>query len=72
MTTSQEWAERLAGFVPRDPFDGVQPLDRRQIDRKSQIARVVAVQGLSTSEAAEQVDGRIYEARQYLRRRAAR
>lgn len=72
MTTSQEWAERFSGFVPRDRFDAVQPMIGRPLDRKSQIERVIAVQGLSRAEAAEQVNGRLYEAREYLKRRSSR
>lgn len=42
------------------------------INRKTQIARVIAVQGLTPSEASEQINGRIYEAREYLKRRGQR
>ncbi len=42
-----------------------------KINRKAQIARVIAAQGLSVSEASEQVNGRLYEAREYLKRRRA-
>lgn len=42
------------------------------INRKAQIARVIAAQGLTVSEASEQVSGRIYEAREYIKRRASR
>lgn len=41
-----------------------------KINRKSQIDRVIAAQGLSVAEASEQVSGRIYEAREYLKLRA--
>lgn len=72
MTTSQEWANRLAGYVPRDAFDGVQPRTGRPLDRRTQIARVMTVQGITRDEAADQINTRIYEARQYLKRRAKR
>lgn len=36
---------------------------------KNQIDRVVAAQGLSRAAAAEQVAGRLYEARQYIKAR---
>jgi len=39
------------------------------INRKRQIDRVVSAQGLSRDDAADQVNTRIYEARQYLARR---
>lgn len=39
---------------------------------KNQIDRVVSAQGLSRADAADQVRGRIYEARQYLARRSGR
>lgn len=42
-----------------------------KINLKVQIDRVVAVQGLSRADAADQVNARIYEARQYLKRRGA-
>lgn len=42
------------------------------MNRQRHIDRVVSVQGLSRADAAEQLDGRIYEARQYLKRRAER
>lgn len=42
------------------------------INRKTQIARVIAVQGLTPSEASEQINGRIYEAREYLKCRGQR
>lgn len=42
------------------------------MDIRRQIDRVIAAQGLSRSEAAEQVQHRIYEAREYIKRRAAR
>lgn len=40
-----------------------------KINRKAQIDRVIAAQGLSRADAADQVNTRIYEARQYLKRR---
>lgn len=43
-----------------------------KINRKSQIDRVIAAQGLSSAEASEQVSGRIYEALEYLKQRATR
>lgn len=43
-----------------------------KINRKSQIDRVIAAQGLSVVEASEQVSGRIYEAREYIKQRAKR
>lgn len=43
-----------------------------KINRQSQIARVIAVQGLTPTEASEQVSGRIYDAIEYLKRRAQR
>ena len=43
-----------------------------KINRKAQIARVIAAQGLTREDAAEQVNGRIYEAREYLKRRGHR
>jgi hypothetical protein len=43
-----------------------------QIDMANQIDRVVAAQGLSRADAADQVRGRLYEARQYLKKRATR
>lgn len=43
-----------------------------RINRKTQIARVIAVQGLTVAEASEQVSGRIYEALEYLKRREQR
>jgi len=43
-----------------------------KINRKAQIDRVIAAQGLSREDAADQVNGRIYEAHQYLKARAAR
>lgn len=39
---------------------------------KNQIDRVVSAQGLSRTDASEQVWGRVYEARQYLIKRSAR
>jgi hypothetical protein len=42
------------------------------VNRKIQINRVIAVQGLSAGDAADQVNTRIYEAREYLKRRALR
>ena len=39
------------------------------MNNKNQIDRVVSAQGLSRADAAEQVRGRIYEARQYIQRR---
>lgn len=43
-----------------------------KINRKAQIDRVIAAQGLTVTEASEQVSGRIYEAREYLKRRGQR
>lgn len=43
-----------------------------KINRKAQIARVIAAQGLSVSEASEQVSGRVYEALKYLKCREQR
>lgn len=43
-----------------------------KINRKSQIDRVIAAQGLSAAEASEQVSGRIYEALEYIKQRAKR
>lgn len=37
-----------------------------------QIAKVIAAQGLNHEDAADQVRGRIYDARQYLKARAQR
>ena len=37
-----------------------------------QIEKVIAAQGLSKADAADQIRGRVYEARQYLKQRAAR
>lgn len=45
---------------------------KMKINRKAQIARVIAAQGLSVSEASEQVSGRVYEALKYLKRREQR
>ena len=42
------------------------------INRKTQIARVIAVQGLSRVDAADQVATRLYEARKYLKSRSNR
>lgn len=39
---------------------------------KNQIDRVVSAQGLSRADAADQVRGRVYDARQYLTGRAVR
>lgn len=38
----------------------------------NQIAKVQAAQGLSHADAADQVRGRVYEARQYLKAKAQR
>ena len=43
-----------------------------KINMKRQIVKVQAVQGLSTADAADQIRGRLYEARQYLKQRALR
>lgn len=45
---------------------------KMKINRKAQIARVIAAQGLLVSEASEQVSGRVYEALKYLKRREQR
>lgn len=42
------------------------------INRNRQIARVIAAQGLSRADAIDQINGRLYEARQYLKARAQR
>lgn len=62
----------LAGgvFIEDVGADERRPSDRTmKINRKSQIARVIAAQGLTPVEASEQVSGRIYEANEYLKRR---
>jgi hypothetical protein len=41
-------------------------------DRERQILRTMAAQGLSRDDAADQVRGRIYDAREYLKSRAQR
>lgn len=43
-----------------------------RINIKTQIDRVIAVQGLSRADAHDQVSARIYEARQYLKARGGR
>lgn len=43
-----------------------------QMNIKNQIDRVVSAQGLSRADAADQVRGRVYDARQYLTGRAVR
>ncbi len=43
-----------------------------KINLRTQIARVIAAQGLSRADAADQINGRIYEARLYLKAREAR
>lgn len=43
-----------------------------KINRRTQIDRVIAAQGLSAVEASEQVSGRVYEAIEYLKQRAKR
>lgn len=43
-----------------------------KINLKTQIDRVIAVQGLSRADAHDQVSTRIYEAHQYLKARGAR
>jgi hypothetical protein len=42
------------------------------INLNSHIAKVIAAQGLSRADAADQVRTRLYEAREYLKRRAER
>lgn len=42
------------------------------IDRTIQIARVIAAQGLTRADANDQINSRLYEARQYLNARAQR
>jgi len=42
------------------------------MNRSKQIAKVITAQGLSRKDAADQVNTRIYEARQYLKHRSAR
>lgn len=37
-----------------------------KINRPRQIERVITAQGLTRAEAADQVNGRVYEARRYL------
>ena len=69
MTTSQEWAERFSGYVPRDRFEA---RATKSLDRRAQIARVMAMQGLPVGDATDQLNGRIYEARKYIKERSAR
>ena len=44
----------------------------QNVDMKRQIAKVQAAQALSAADAHDQVRGRIYEAREYMKQRAAR
>lgn len=43
-----------------------------KINRANQIDRVVSAQGLSRADANDQVNGRVYAAFRYLKRRASR
>ena len=43
-----------------------------KINRRAQIDRVIAVQGLSRADAADQLNTRMCEARRYLKSRARR
>ena len=43
-----------------------------KINLKAQIARVIAAQGMSRTDALDQINGRVYDARQYIKRRAGR
>lgn len=44
----------------------------QNVNMKRQIAKVQAVQALSVTDACDQVRGRLYEAREYLKQRASR
>lgn len=42
------------------------------MNMQRQIEKVIAAQGLSKADAEDQIRGRVYEARQYLKQRATR
>lgn len=42
------------------------------MNMQRQIEKVIAAQGISKDDAADQIRGRVYEARQYLKIRAQR